>query len=41
MLKTTKKADELIPKIRKISLDWEIKIEIDENFTSNLWIFST
>ena len=31
MLKTTKKADELIPKIRKISLDWEIKVGIDEN----------
>ena len=31
ILKTTKKADELIPKIRKISLDWEIKVGIDEN----------
>ncbi len=31
MLKTTKKADELVPQIRKISLDWEIKVGIDEN----------
>ncbi|WP_432645557.1 MarR family winged helix-turn-helix transcriptional regulator [Methanobrevibacter sp.] len=31
MLKTTKKAEELVPKIRQISLDWESKVGIDEN----------
>lgn len=29
MLKTTKKADELVPKVRKISHDWEIMVGID------------
>lgn len=28
MLKTTKKADELVPKIRQISLEWEEKVGI-------------
>ena len=31
MLKTTKKAEDVVPKIRQISLDWEIKVGIDEN----------
>lgn len=30
MLKTTPKADELIPKVRQISLDWEKEVGIDE-----------
>ncbi len=29
MLKTTKKADELVPKIRQISLEWEEKVGIN------------
>lgn len=30
MLKTTPKADELVPKVRQISLDWESEVGIDE-----------
>ena len=31
MLKTTLKADELVPKVRQISLDWEKEVGIDED----------
>lgn len=30
MLKTTDKADELVPRVRKMSLDWEKEVGIDE-----------
>ena len=30
MLKTTQKANELVPKVRKISLDWENEVGINE-----------
>ena len=30
MLKTTEKADALVPKIRQISLDWEEQVGISE-----------
>ena len=31
MLKTTPKADELVPKIRQISLDWEHEVGISDD----------
>lgn len=39
MLKTTQKANEVVPKVRKISLDWENEVginELDEEFKEKI-----